>query len=125
MMNFVVNLKVPCFCLFVQGRNTAPELPNFLRSAAYMDYELEGNTVKGFIIRKVVGESEYDLTLMGDEYQSGKAVGARIRYTKTISHYVTACGTTLQHVRLRHNICRHCVTTCRTASKFLSVQGIF
>lgn len=124
-MNLVVKLKVPCFYLFVQGRDTAPELPNFLRSAAYMDYELEGNTKKGFIIRKVVGESEYDLTLMGDEYQSGKAVGASIRYAKTTSYYVTACG-------LRHNIWGYVITSAGTtsqrvvtASAFLSVRGIF
>ena len=60
-----------------QGRFTAGTLANFIRSAAYIDYDLREVGTGLFIIDRVVSESEHDFTMLGDAYRAGKAVGAR------------------------------------------------
>ena len=44
-----------------------------------MHYDLQGDKTEGFIIRQVVSENVEELTLNGDKYQAGKAVGAHAR----------------------------------------------
>ena len=73
--------KSSIFCIFFshQGRGTAEQLPNFVRRAVFMHYDLEGDKTTGFLIRRAVSENVEELTLNGDLYQAGKAVAAHSR----------------------------------------------
>lgn len=62
-----------------KGRATAKELPNFVRTAAYMHYDLDCDEKGDFLIRRVVSENVQDFTINGDLYKAGKAVAAHIK----------------------------------------------
>ena len=68
-----------CFFLATKGRATARRLPNFIRTAAYMDYDLDCGAKEGAIIRRVVSENVEELTINGDLYKAGKAIAAHAK----------------------------------------------